>query len=67
MTSASPDAQGAIVVRADDSEQISEPGRRIRLLADSSSTGGLLSTQRATLPPDRAPTCPYSSPISTRI
>jgi mannose-6-phosphate isomerase-like protein (cupin superfamily) len=49
MTSVSPDPQGAILVRAADAEQISEPGRRIRLLADSSATGGLLSTQRVTL------------------
>jgi hypothetical protein len=46
MTYVSPDAQGSILVRAADAEQISEPGRRIRLLADSSATGGLLSTQR---------------------
>jgi quercetin dioxygenase-like cupin family protein len=49
MTYVSPDAQGSILVRADGAEQISEPGRRIRLLADSSATGGLLSTQRVTL------------------
>jgi quercetin dioxygenase-like cupin family protein len=49
MTHVAADADGAVLVRADDSEQISEPGRRIRLLADSSATGGLLSTQRVTL------------------
>jgi quercetin dioxygenase-like cupin family protein len=49
MTHVTSDPSGAILVRAADAEQIAEPGRRIRLLADSSATGGLLSTQRVTL------------------
>jgi mannose-6-phosphate isomerase-like protein (cupin superfamily) len=49
MTKVSPEAEGAILVRAADTEQIGEPGRRIQLLADSSATGGLLSSQRVTL------------------
>jgi quercetin dioxygenase-like cupin family protein len=49
MSHVTPDSQGAVLVRSADAEQISEPGRRICLLADSSATGGLLSTQRVTL------------------
>ena len=49
MSHVTPDAQGAVLVRTGDAETISEPGRVLRLLADSSTTGGLLSTQRVTL------------------
>jgi mannose-6-phosphate isomerase-like protein (cupin superfamily) len=49
MSHVSPDAQGAVLVRTGDAETIGEPDRVLRLLADSSATGGLLSTQRVTL------------------
>ena len=39
----------AVLVRAADAEQIGFPPQMIRLLADSSSTGGTLSAQRVTL------------------
>ena len=39
----------AVLVRAADAEQIGFPPQTIRLLADSSSTGGTLSAQRVTL------------------
>lgn len=41
--------QTAVLVRAKDAEIIGFPPQTIRLLADSSSTGGKLSTQRVTL------------------
>ena len=40
---------GAVLVRAADAEVIGFPPQTVRLLADSSSTGGHLSTQRVTL------------------
>ncbi|HEX4249481.1 MAG TPA: cupin domain-containing protein [Pseudonocardia sp.] len=43
------DALEAVVVRADQAEELVGPTIRIRLLADSSSTGGDLSTQRVTM------------------
>ena len=39
----------AVLVRAADAEVIGFPPQTVRLLADSSSTGGILSTQRVTL------------------
>ena len=39
----------AVLVRAADSERIGFPPQTVRLLADSSSTGGKLSAQRVTL------------------
>ena len=39
----------AVLVRAADAEVIGFPPQTVRLLADSSSTGGMLSTQRVTL------------------
>ncbi len=41
--------QTAVLIRAKDAEIIGFPSQTIRLLADSSSTGGKLSTQRVTL------------------
>mgnify|MGYP001265019267 CR=1 FL=1 len=49
MSSISPDASRAVLVREGDAETIREPGRVIRLLADSSATGSILSAQRITL------------------
>jgi quercetin dioxygenase-like cupin family protein len=49
MSYVSPDASGAILVRAADAEQLSDPTRTIRLLTDSPATEGILSTQRVTL------------------
>jgi mannose-6-phosphate isomerase-like protein (cupin superfamily) len=40
---------GAVVVRGDEAETIGDVPAAVRLLADSSSTGGALSTQRVTL------------------
>ncbi|HSS09286.1 MAG TPA: cupin domain-containing protein [Acidimicrobiales bacterium] len=44
-----PGADGAVVVRSADAETIGHPPQTVRLLADSSSTQGKLSTQRVTL------------------
>jgi len=40
---------GAVLVHAKDAERVGFPPQTVRLLADSSSTGGKLSTQRVTL------------------
>jgi mannose-6-phosphate isomerase-like protein (cupin superfamily) len=42
-------ASGIVVVRAADAETLAGPTIQIRLLADSSATGGALSTQRVTM------------------
>ena len=44
-----PDPDGAVLVRSGDAETIGRPPQTVRLLADSSTTGGKLSTQRVTL------------------
>ncbi len=56
-----PGFTGSVVVRHAEAELISQAPTTIRLLADASSTGGALSTQRVTL--TNAPTAP--SPIIT--
>jgi hypothetical protein len=40
---------GVVLVHAKDAESVGFPPQTVRLLADSSSTGGKLSTQRVTL------------------
>ncbi|HZZ47994.1 MAG TPA: cupin domain-containing protein [Pseudonocardia sp.] len=44
-----PDGSRAVVIRSDEAEVLAGPSVQIRLLADSSATGGALSTQRVTL------------------
>lgn len=44
-----PDADASVVVRDADAEVVGKAPTAIRLLADASSTGGALSTQRVTL------------------
>lgn len=49
MTHIDSSAGAAVLVRAADAELVGFPPQTVRLLADSSSTGGRLSTQRVTL------------------
>lgn len=49
MSLITPDFNKAVIVRAAEAEVIGQAPTTIRLLADSSSTGGALSTQRVTL------------------
>ncbi|MFI0371558.1 cupin domain-containing protein [Actinomadura sp. 1N219] len=49
MSQLTPDFDQAVIVRAAEAEVIGQAPTTIRLLADSSSTGGTLSTQRVTL------------------
>jgi hypothetical protein len=45
--------RGAVVVRGDEAETIGDVPAAVRLLADTSSTGGALSTQRVVVVPPR--------------
>jgi hypothetical protein len=54
----------AVLVRAADAEVIGFPPQTVRLLADSSATGGLLSTQRVSWP--TAPMAPIPTTTRTR-
>jgi mannose-6-phosphate isomerase-like protein (cupin superfamily) len=49
MSHVNPTTGNAVVVRAAEAERVGYPPQMIRLLADSSSTGGRLSAQRVTL------------------
>ena len=49
MSHVNPTKRDAVVVRSADAERVGYPPQMVRLLADSSATGGLLSAQRVTL------------------
>lgn len=49
MSHVNPAEGNAVVVRAEEAEQVGYTPQMVRLLADSSSTGGRLSAQRVTL------------------
>jgi quercetin dioxygenase-like cupin family protein len=49
MSLLTPNGDGAVIVRAADAEVVGEPPTTVRLLADASSTGGALTSQRVTL------------------
>lgn len=59
--------QGAVVVRGDEAETIGDVPAAVRLLADSSSTGGALSTQRVTLAPGGNGAAPHYHAGSTEL
>ncbi|MFB4296847.1 cupin domain-containing protein [Actinomadura sp. NTSP31] len=58
---------GAVVVRGNEAETIGDVPAAVRLLADSSSTGGALSTQRVTLAPGGNGATPHYHAGSTEL
>ena len=60
-------SSGAVVIRAADAETLSGPKISIRLLADSSSTGGALSTQRVTMAEGADGAVPHTHQLSSEL
>jgi quercetin dioxygenase-like cupin family protein len=60
-------ASGAVVIRAADAETLAGPRVSIRLLADSSTTGGALSTQRVTMAEGADGAVPHTHQLSSEL